>query len=165
MIMTAKILILDDIYSDIFRNKLQKDQLAWDDNWAASIEQALTSQDSIEGSEFNVVKSGEIDSVSDIMQKEKPDAVILDLFWPENANQNFGDRSRGMDISMEALKIIREKDKKIPVICHTVKPNKETLDTAYENGATFFLEKISVAIPEVQKHLKYIIMNLLRNDT
>ena len=43
--MRAKILFFDDIFSDLFRKELPADQLVWDDNWVAALEQGLTESD------------------------------------------------------------------------------------------------------------------------
>ena len=58
---------------------------------------------------------------------------------------------------------IRQRYPDLPVIQYTVKPDKEIMDRAYEAGATFFLEKVPLAIAEVHSALKYIMIYLMRN--
>ena len=92
-----------------------------------------------------------------------PDIVLLDLYWYEEAKKTYGDVRKAVDISLDALKGMRKDYPDLPVIQYTVKPDKETMESAYEAGATFFLEKVPMAIAEVQSALKYIMIYLMRN--
>ncbi|PIP05818.1 MAG: hypothetical protein CO012_00660 [Syntrophobacterales bacterium CG_4_8_14_3_um_filter_49_14] len=158
----VKILFFDDIFSDLFRKKFPSDQLVWDDNWMTAVEEAFLETDNNTGVAFEIVKSGEIDSWQKILEKEKPDVLLLDLFWPEEAVAKYGDRMRAADISLEVLPQIRKAYPKLPIICHTVKPDKDLMEKVYDAGATFFLEKISISMSEVQRPLMYIVIHLLR---
>ncbi len=160
--MDAKILFLDDIFSPLFRKQFPPDQLIWDDNWISSLEQGLADSETKIGVNIEFIKSGEIDSCRDLIEKEKPDLVLLDLFWPEDAQRKFGDRSRATDISIDAVKKIRESFPVLPVICYTVQPDRGLMEEAYSAGATIFLEKVVMALPEIQSPLKYILFYLLR---
>ena len=160
--MKAKVLVFDDIFSDLFRNKFPADQLVWDDNWVSSLEEAFEMAESNTGVSFEIVKCGEIDSWNEVINKEKPDIILLDLWWPEQAVEKYGDRLRATDISMEAPSEMRKAFPSLPVICHTAKPDKELMEKAYEKGATFFIEKVSMSLAEVQVPYVYIIINLLR---
>lgn len=156
--MRIKVLFLDDIFSDVFRKTHDIEQLAFDDAWVDSIERELTNN-KIDGVEFTIVKSGELDQWPTLISKEQPDLVLLDLYWYEQAKaQNMG----ATDISLKALAAIRKEYPKLPVIQYTVKPDKETMDRSYEAGATFFLEKVPLAVPEVHSALKYLMVYLLR---
>ena len=160
--MNAKILFLDDIFSPLFRKQFPADQLIWDDNWISSVEQGLADSETKIGVNLEFIKSGDIDSCSELIKKEKPDLVLLDLFWPEDAQRKFGDRSRATDISIDTIKRIRESFPVLPVICYTVQPDRELMEEAYAAGATIFLEKVVMAMPEIQSPLKYILFYLLR---
>lgn len=157
--MKIKVLFLDDIFSDMFRKTHDIEQLAFDDAWVESIEKELTNS-KIDGIHFNIVKSGEIDQWPNLIEQEKPDIVLLDLYWYEQAkNRGHG---TAIDISLEALKAIRNAYPGLPVIQYTVKPDKETMDRSYDAGATFFLEKVPLAIAEVHSALKYLMIYLMR---
>jgi DNA-binding NarL/FixJ family response regulator len=160
--MNAKILFLDDIFSPLFRKQFPADQLIWDDNWISSVEQGLADSETKIGVNLEFIKSGDIDSCPELIKKEKPDLVLLDLFWPEDAQRKFGDRSRATDISIDTIKRIRESFPVLPVICYTVQPDRELMEAAYAAGATIFLEKVVMAMPEIQSPLKYILFYLLR---
>ncbi|MFZ2634648.1 MAG: hypothetical protein WA081_07355 [Desulfosalsimonadaceae bacterium] len=160
--MNAKILFLDDIFSPLFRKQFPPDQLIWDDNWISSVEQGLADSETKIGVNLEFIKSGDIDSCPELIKKEKPDLVLLDLFWPEDAQRKFGDRSRATDISIDTIKRIRESFPVLPVICYTVQPDRELMEEAYAAGATIFLEKVVMAMPEIQSPLKYILFYLLR---
>ena len=160
--MKVKVLLLDDIFSDLFRNKFSNSQLVWDDNWVASIEDAFYASEKSTGISFELIKSGNIEAWQEIIEKEKPDILILDVSWPEQALEKYGDRLRGPDISLNILTEIRTAYPVLPVICHTAKPDKEMIEKAYNAGATFFVEKVGMSMPEVQVSLVYIIIYLLR---
>jgi len=160
--MKAKILFFDDIFSDLFRNKFPADQLAWDDNWVSSLTEAFKTAESSTGVNFEIVNCGEIYSWNEVIDKEKPDIILLDLFWPEQAVEKYGDRLRATDVSLEVLPKIREAFPALPVICHTAKPDNELMEKAYKKGATFFVEKVSMSLAEVQVPFVYIVINLLR---
>jgi DNA-binding NarL/FixJ family response regulator len=87
----------------------------------------------------------------------------LDLYWYEQAKKTYGDVRKAVDVSIDALKGIRKAYPDLPVIQYTVKPDKEIMDLAYAAGATFFLEKVPLAIAEVHSALKYIMIYLMRN--
>jgi DNA-binding NarL/FixJ family response regulator len=157
-----KILFLDDIFSDTFRKTLDPEQLVFDDTWVASIEKELTNTKII-GVDFQIIKSGDIDGWKTLLKKEKPDLVLLDLYWHEQAKKKYGDARKAVDISLDALKKIRKVYPDLPVIQYTVKPDKEIMDQSYAAGATFFLEKVPLAIAEVHSALKYIMIYLMRN--
>ncbi len=159
--MKAKVLFFDDIFSPIFREQFPPDQLIWDDNWIASLEQGLADSEIKTGVAFELVKSGDIDSYKELIKKEKPDMVLLDLFWPEHAEKKYADRRRATDIAIEAVKGIRSIDSNLPIICYTVKPVRELMEAVYSAGATIFLEKVAMALPEIQSPLKYILFYIL----
>ena len=160
--MNAKILFLDDIFSPLFRKQFPQDQLVWDDNWIASLEQGLGDSEIKTGVRLELIKSGDIDSCQELIKKEKPDLVLLDLFWPEDAKRKYGDRFRATDISIDSVKGIRECFPDIPIICYTMHPERELMERAYAAGATIFLEKVAIAMQEIQGPLKYVIYYLLR---
>ncbi len=160
--MNVKVLFLDDIFSDLFRNKFSDDQLVWDDNWVASIEDALHASEQSTGVIFEIVKSGKIEEWREVIQKEKPDILLFDVYWPEQALEKYGDRLRGPDISLNVLPEIRAAYPSLPIISHTIKPEKELIEKIYNAGATFFVEKVGMSIPEVQVSLAYIMIYLLR---
>jgi DNA-binding NarL/FixJ family response regulator len=161
--MKAKILFLDDIFSDRFRKQLSPEHLALDENWVSAVSTALTEQEDLTDLTFEVTKCGDIDAWQDVIEKEKPNVVLLDLFWPEEAFVKYKDRNRGSEISLDALVKIRKAFPDLPIICYTVKPDKELLEEAYSRGATFFLEKLPLALPEVQSPLKYVLIYLLKH--
>ncbi len=160
--MRAKILFFDDIFSDLFRKQNDSEQLMWDDNWVSSIEEELTDSKYNVGTTFELAKSGDIELWQDIVAKEKPDIILLDLFWPEQAKLKYDDGRRGMDISLEVIPRIRKAFPLLPVVCYTVKPDQDMLEKAYRAGTTLFLEKVPLAIPEVHSSLKFILVYLLR---
>ena len=160
--MKAKILFFDDIFSDRFREKLSPEHLALDENWVAAVTKALTEPDDITDMTFELSKHGDIEAWKEIIEKEKPNVILLDLFWPEEAFVKYKDRSRGSDISLEALESIRKAFPDLPVVCYTVKPDKALLDGTYARGATIFMEKLPLALPEVQRPLKYVLLYLLK---
>jgi CheY-like chemotaxis protein len=160
--MTIKVLLLDDIFSSLFRNKFSTNQLVWNDNWVASIEDAFIASEKSTGISFELIKSGKIESWQEIIENEKPDILILDISWPEQAMEKYGDRLRAAEISLNILPEIRTAYPSLPVICHTAKPEKELIERAYKAGATFFVEKVGMSMPEVQVSLVYIIIYLLR---
>ncbi len=160
--MKAKILFFDDIFSERFRNRLSAEHLALDENWVASVTGALTEADGLSDITFELKKHGDIESWQEIIGKEKPDVLLLDLFWPEEAFVKYKDRRHGADIGLEALERIRQAFPDLPIVCYTVKPDRELLEGTYRRGATLFLEKLPLALPEVQKPLKYILIYLLK---
>jgi DNA-binding NarL/FixJ family response regulator len=129
--------------------------------WSESLEKELVDKH-ISGIEFEVVQSGDIDKWSQLIETERPDVVLLDVYWHEHARQKWGDVNRAADISLDALKQIRRTYERLPVIQYTLKPDKELMDQSYAAGATFFLEKVPQAIAEVHCALKYIMIYLLR---
>lgn len=160
--MKVKILFFDDIFSEIFRRQLSSEDLAMDDGWVHSVEQELVKADSSTGVAFDVRKSGDIEACCQVIEKEKPDAILLDLFWPEQSLARYGDKGRAAQIALEALKKIRQAFPSLPVVCFTVKPDRDLLEEVYETGATFFLEKIPLSLPEVHSTLKYVLVYLLK---
>lgn len=160
--MKAKILFFDDIFSDLFREKLSPEHLALDESWVAAVTKALTEPDDLTDISFELSKHGDIDAWKELIEKEKPDVVLLDLFWPEQAFIKYKDRSRGSDISLDTLEKIRKAFPDLPVVCYTVKPDKELLEGSYGRGATIFMEKLPLALPEVQRPLKYVLIYLLK---
>ena len=160
--MKVKILFLDDIFSTLFRVAHTEDELVWDDNWVDSIEKALTDPNDRLGVNFSLVKSGDIENWKELVDKEKPDIILMDLYWPEQARKKYGDHKKGTKISLETLREIRKTYPVLPIIFYTILPDRKTLDTCYESGASFFMEKISMSIPEVHSALKYIILYFLR---
>ncbi len=160
--MKVKVLFFDDIFSDLFREKHEKEELAWDDNWIDSIFKALDESTQRIGVSFELIKSGEIDAWEALIKKEDPDIILLDLFWVEQAQQKYNDRNRAMDISMDVMQQIRKALPALPVVCYTIKPDHKLMERAYNAGATFFLEKVPIAIPEVHSSLKYIFIYLIR---
>jgi DNA-binding NarL/FixJ family response regulator len=160
--MKIKVLFLDDIFSELFRKTHDVEQLAFDDTWVESIEKELNNTKLI-GVDFEIVKSGDIESWQTLIVQTKPDMVLLDLYWYEQAKKTYGDVRKAVDVSIDALKGIRKAYPDLPVIQYTVKPDKEIMDLAYAAGATFFLEKVPLAIAEVHSALKYIMIYLMRN--
>ena len=154
--MRIKVLFFDDIFSDLFREKHSAEEVAWDDSWIDSISTAFDESTQRIGVNFDIVKSGEIDAWESLIKNEAPDILLLDLFWVEQAQQKYNDRNRAIDISLDALQKIRKSFPTLPVVCYTIKPDYETMERAFNLGATFFLEKVPVAIPEVHSSLKYI---------
>lgn len=152
--MKIKVLFMDDIFSDTFRKNHDSEHLAFDDAWIESIEKELFSND-IENVTFDLVKNGDIGRMPSLIQQEKPDIVLLDLYWYEDAGKT--------DLSLAALREIRKSHPDLPVIQYTIKPDKEIMDRSYEAGATFFLAKVPLPIPEVHTALKYIMVYLKRN--
>ena len=159
--MTIKVLFLDDIFSDIFRRTLDPEQLVFDDMWVSSIEKELTNSKII-GVDFEIIKSGDIDAWQATMKKEAPDLVLLDLYWHEQARQKYGDTRKAVDISLDALKDMRKIYPDLPIIQYTLKPDKDIMEKSYAAGATFFLEKVPLAVAEVHSALKYIMIYLMR---
>lgn len=160
--MKIKVLFLDDIFSDVFRKTLETEQLVFDDTWVESLEKELSTAKTI-GVSFEIVKSGDIDGWQTLIEQEKPDLVLLDLFWHEQAKKKYGDVRRAVDISLDALKGIRKAYAKLPIIQYTLKPDKDIMERSYAAGATFFLEKVPLAIAEAHSTLKYIMIYLMRN--
>ncbi len=160
--MKVKVLFFDDIFSKLFRDELPQDQLVWDDNWVAAVEKGLSESDDRSGVIFDLVKTGDIDAWREIIEQEKPDIILIDLFWPAQASVKFKDRNRGADISLSAIAAIRNEFPDLPIACYTLKPDKDLLEQAYRNGATIFLEKVALALPEVQSPLKYVLIYLMR---
>ncbi len=160
--MRAKILFFDDIFSDVFRAHHDKEQLVWDDNWVAALEKEFTDPKRNIGTTFELVKSGDIHSWRELIEKETPDILLIDLFWPEEARKKFNDERRGDEISLGIISEIRNEFADIPVVSYTFKPNQEILEQAYAAGATFFLEKVALALPEVHSALKYFCVYLMR---
>lgn len=160
--MNVKILFFDDIFSSPFRMAHTENELVWDDNWVNSIEKALNDPNDRLGVNFTLVKSGEIENSKSIVEKEKPDIVLLDHYWPEQAWKKYGDRKKGGEISIETLRQLRKAFPELPVISYTIQPDRQILEAAYDNGATFFMEKIAMAVPEVHNTLKHVIIYLLR---
>lgn len=160
--MKIKVLFLDDIFSDIFRRTHDGEQLAFDDAWVESIERELANN-KIAGIDFEIIKSGDIDNWPNLIDTEKPDVVLLDLYWYEQAKAK-GDATQAFDISLEALRGIRKSYPTLPVIQYTVKPDKKIMDSSYEAGATFFLEKVPLAVPEVHSALKYLMIYLMQSQ-
>lgn len=158
--MKIKVLFFDDIFSEMFRETHDSEQLAFDDAWVASIEKELTNP-KIAGVDFEIVKSGDIDQWQTLIDREKPDMVLLDLYWYEQAKKTGGAQS-AVDIGLDALKDLRKAFPDLPVIQYTVKPDKEIMDRSYAAGATFFLEKVPLAIAEVHSALKYLMIYLMR---
>lgn len=161
--MKIKVLFLDDIFSEIFRTTHDSEQLAFDDAWVDSLEKELTGS-KITGVDFEIIKSGDIEQWPTLIQQVKPDVVLLDLYWYEQAKKRYGDSRKAMDISLEALKGMRKAYPDLPVIQYTVKPDKDMMDRSYSAGATFFLEKVPLAISEVHSALKYIMIYFLRHN-
>lgn len=160
--MKAKILFFDDIFSDLFRNRQDKDQLIWDDNWVAALEKEFSDPKQNTGTTFELVKSGDIHSWRELIEKETPDILVIDLFWPEEARKKFNNERRGDEISLGIISEIRNEFADMPVISYTFKPNQEILEQAYAAGTTLFLEKVALAPPEVHSALKYFCVYLIR---
>ena len=160
--MKAKVLFFDDIFSDLFRKQHDSEQLVWEDNWISSIEEGLLNPKEDVGITFALVRNGDIESWRKIVTNENPDIMLLDLFWPEQAKLKYGDVRRGMDISLEIIPKIRKAFPSLPVVCYTMKPDQNMLEKAYCAGATLFLEKVPLAVPEVHSSLKYIFIYLLQ---
>lgn len=158
--MRIKVLFLDDIFSDAFRKTHDIEQLAFDDAWVESIERELLNT-KIDDVTFSITKSGDIDQWPSLISSEKPDIVLLDLYWYEQAKAKGG--TSATDISLEALRAIRKVYPNLPVIQYTVKPDRDAMDRSYEAGATFFLEKVPLAIAEVHSALKYLMIYFSRN--
>ena len=52
--MNIKVLFLDDIFSDLFRNKVDSEQLIFDDTWSESLEKELVHK-KVSGIDFQIV--------------------------------------------------------------------------------------------------------------
>ncbi|MDX9785435.1 MAG: response regulator [Desulfobacterales bacterium] len=159
--MKIKVLFLDDIFSGAFRQTLDNEQLAFDDMWVQSIEKEFSQSKDI-GVDFEIIKSGDIDAWRTLIESEKPDLVLLDLYWHEQAKKKFGSVRKAADISLDVLKEIRKTHANLPVIQYTLRPDKEIMERSYAAGATFFLEKVPLAVSEVHSALKYIMIYLMR---
>jgi DNA-binding NarL/FixJ family response regulator len=159
--MKIKVLFLDDIFSDVFRKTLETEQLVFDDTWVESLEKELSSAKNM-GVHFEIIKSGDIEGWQALIAQEKPDMVLLDLFWHEQAKKKYGDVRKAVDISLDALKDIRKSNANLPIIQYTLKPDKDIMERSYAAGATFFLEKVPLAIAEAHSTLKYIMIYLMR---
>ncbi len=159
--MKAKILFFDDIFSDAFRETLDSHELLWDDNWVKAVETSLTEGKKTAGMDFKLVKSGEIENSLDVIEAQKPDALLLDMFWAEQAKQLHGDGSKGVEVGLGALRRIRAVHPDLPIVAYTMKPDVTLMERAYAAGATFFAEKNPMALPEVQNALVYILHYLL----
>lgn len=72
----------------------------------------------------------------DLLKKEKPDLVLLDV------------RMKGMD-GMETLKKIRETDKNVKVVMVTAADEKETIDAAGKLGVKKYITK-PLALDELE---------------
>ena len=162
--MKAKILFLDDIFNDSYKELCTPDQLIWDDNWVEALEEMFAESERRIDVAFDLIKSGDITSWRELIEGEKPDIILLDLFWPHEAYIRYGNRRRGADVSLETLSRIRQCYPSLPVVCFTVRPDKELMERAYGAGATFFLEKVSLATSEVQSPLRYILFYLLQKE-
>ncbi len=160
--MKAKILFFDDIFSDRFRKQLSPEHLALDENWVDAVTAALTEPDDLSDITFELTKQGDIDAWQEVIKREQPDVLLLDLFWPEEAFLKYRDRSRGSEISLDTLEKIRKAFPDLPIVCYTVKPDRELLEGTYRRGATLFMEKLPLALPEVQRPLKYVLIYLLK---
>ena len=160
--MSTKILFLDDIFSDQFRRKLSSEHLAFDDGWVSAVTKTLTNGSDDTGRAFQVIKSGDLNNWQALMESEQPDVVLLDCFWPEQALAKFGDRKREAEVGLSVIPGMRKAFPDLPIICYTVKPSEELIDRAYSLGASFFLEKVPLPMPEVQSPLKYVLIYLLR---
>ena len=101
--MKAKILFFDDIFSDRFREKLSAEHLALDENWVAAVTKALTEPDDLTDITFELSNHGDIDAWKELIEKEKPDVLLLDLFWPEEAFVKYKDRRIPKKRSREGL--------------------------------------------------------------
>ena len=158
----AKILFFDDIFSETFRSKMPRDVTIWDDNWVSAVEKALIDGGSVVGTTFEIVKSGNIAGWRKELERERPDIVLLDLFWTEEAIAKYGDSRRGCDISLSVIPEMAKAYPDLPIICYTVKPERDLLEKAYRAGATFFLEKVALASAEVQSSLVYVFAYFLK---
>ncbi|BBO86882.1 response regulator [Desulfosarcina ovata] len=161
--MDVKILFFDDIFSELFRKVHDENELVWDDNWVASLEKALVDPNNRLGVTFTLIKTGEIEAWKKIVEKEQPDIVIMDYYWPEHALKKYGDRKKGGEISLETLSQMRKAFPNLPMISYTIKPDQQTMEAAYNNGVTLFMEKVAMAVPEVHNTLKYIIIYMMRS--
>ena len=159
--MKKKILFLDDIFSEAFRETLDSQALMWDDNWVKSVEEAFAESKEIVGVEFKLLMSGDIESSLAVIEDKKPDALLLDMFWSEQAKMLLGDSNKGEEVGLGALRKIRDANPELPIIVYTMKPNAALMTKAYEAGATFFSAKNSIALPDVQISIIYMLHYLL----
>ncbi len=160
--MATKILFFDDIFSEQFRRKLSSEHLAFDDGWVSAVTKTLTNGSDDTGRAFQVIKSGDLDNWQVLMEQVAPDVVLLDCFWPEQALVKYGDRKREAEVGLSIIPDMRKAYPHLPIICYTVKPSEELIERAYGLGASFFLEKVPLPMPEVQSPLKYVLIYLLR---
>ncbi len=161
--MQIKVLFLDDIFSESFRTANAGEQVAFDDAWADAIEKELTNN-TLENVRIDVVRSGDIDSWRQLIETAKPDIVLLDLYCYEQSKAKYSDVRQAMKVGLDALKAIRGAFPELPIIQYTVKPDRQTMDLCYAAGASFFLEKVPLALPEVHSSLKYIMIHLVRKQ-
>lgn len=87
---------------------------------------------------YDVVTAPDGETALAIIQKEKPDAVLLDIRMP------------GMD-GLTVLKKIRENDKNIPVFIYTAYSNEERVKMASQFNATGFIVKTNDLQAEIDK--------------
>lgn len=159
--MSWKVLFLDDIFSELFREKLSAEHRALDDGWVSAVTDALTARGDGTSCAFEVVKSGDLHSWRELVEKEKPDVVLLDCFWPERPLAKNGHSGRHADVGLGVIPEMRHAFAGLPIVCCTLKPNEELMERAYRLGASFFLEKVPLAMPEVQRPLKYMLLYLV----
>ena len=82
----------------------------------------------LEGEKFHVVSASSGEAALSQFNKQKPDAVLLDIMMP------------GVD-GLEVLQKIRSKDKNIPVFIMTAYSNEERFKKANELNASGFILK------------------------
>jgi CheY-like chemotaxis protein len=91
----------------------------------------------LEANGYDVVPVANGEEALDKLKTVKPDAVMLDILMP------------GID-GLEVLRMIREKDKKIPVFIITAFSNEERLNLANKLDASGFIVKTNDLQTEIQ---------------
>jgi len=162
--MDAKILFFDDIFSTELRKTLSPEELVWDDRWVSSVEKALAGGKDAVGVHFNLVKSGEINDLNKKIDEESPDIALVDVCWPEHARAKHNlspDCWSEVKIGTDIVRKIKTCHPELPIVVLSAKPNKDIVNTAYRAGASFFIEKVTTALSDVQSSLTYVFFNLL----
>jgi len=91
-----------------------------------------------EANNYSVITASDGESALEKVQREKPDAIILDVMMPQ------------MD-GLAVLKKIREKDEKLPIFIFTAFSNEERVKIAEKYNATGFIIKTNDLQGEIDK--------------
>ncbi len=91
----------------------------------------------LEASDYEVITAANGKEALDLIKFRKPDAVLLDILMP------------GMD-GLQVLKVIRNRDKVLPVFMVTAFSNQERFDAANKLGASGFIVKSNDLKKEIE---------------